>query len=323
MRATPGRRARVHRLQSCAFMKAARIHQYGHSDRIQIEDVVMPAASSTEVLVRIDAAGINPIDWKLREGMVRFARRALPFTLGQDFAGQVIAVGEDVTEIVADEEVYGFANGAYAEYAVVSPDFIGSKPMTIDDVTAAGLPTPGLTALQLVRDHVAPQRGQLVLIQGAAGGVGSIATQLCVAADARVIATASARDAEYLIGLGVAEVIDYHTERFEDRVHGADAVIDLVGGETLERSLDVVQRGGIVVTTVGGLDDVKARALGIRIVQMRMKPSSADLRALARLIDDGIVTPRGTHVVPLDQARDAQDLNQFGRTSEKVVLEVH
>jgi NADPH:quinone reductase-like Zn-dependent oxidoreductase len=304
-------------------MKAARIHEYGHSDRIQIEDVAMPTATSTEVLVRIDAAGINPVDWKIREGLVRFAKRALPFTLGQDFAGQVIAVGEDVTEIVADEEVYGFASGAYAEYAVVSPDAIASKPRTIHDIAAAGLPTPGLTALQLVRDHVAPRRGQVVLIQGAAGGVGSIVTQLCVAADAHVIATASARDREYLIGLGVAEVIDYKSERFEDRVHGADAVIDLVGGETLERSLDVVQRGGIVATIVGKPDEARARSRGIRAVQMWMKRDANDLRELARLVDDGIVTPRGTHVVPLDHAREAQDLNQFGRTSEKVVLEVH
>jgi NADPH:quinone reductase-like Zn-dependent oxidoreductase len=169
-------------------MKAARIHEYGHSDRIKIEDVAMPRASPDEVLVRIDAAGVNPVDWKIREGMLaRRTQRHLPFTLGQDFAGQVIAVGEDVTEFDEDDEVYGFAPGTYAEYAVVAPDMIANKPAFVDDVVAAALPTPGLTALQTVRE-VAPLRDQTILIHGAAGGVGSIATQLVLATGARVIA---------------------------------------------------------------------------------------------------------------------------------------
>jgi NADPH:quinone reductase-like Zn-dependent oxidoreductase len=295
-------------------MKAARIHEYGHSDRIQIDDVLVPAQSSTDVLVRIDAAGVNPVDWKIREGFMakRGAARAFPFTLGQDFAGQVIAVGEDVTGIEADEEVYGFANGAYAEFAVVSPESIANKPITVDDATAAALPTPGLTALQAVR-AIDPQPGQTVLIHGAAGGVGSIATQLCLARGARVLATASSRDADYLRSLGVAEVIDYKTQRFEDFAHDVDAAIDVVGGETQRRTLAILKPTGKLVSTVGLVD----QARGIALV---MKRNPDDLRELARLVDAGTIKPHGTRVLPLEQASAAQDLNQQGKTSDKLVL---
>jgi NADPH:quinone reductase-like Zn-dependent oxidoreductase len=297
-------------------MKAARIHDYGHSDRIQIEDVSMPAQSSTDVLVRIDAAGVNPVDWKIREGyMAKRVPRSLPFTLGQDFAGQVIAVGEDVTDVEADEEVYGFANGAYAEYAVVKPEMIATKPITVDDATAASLPTPGLTALQAVR-AIDPQRGQTILIHGAAGGVGSIATQLCLARGARVLATASSRDADYLSSLGVAQVIDYKTQRFEDFAHDLDAAIDVVGGETQRRTLAILKPTGKLVSTVGLVD----QARGIALVMQR---NADDLCELARLVDDGTIKPHSTRVLPLDQVRVAQDLNQTGDNSDKLILGIH
>jgi len=141
-------------------MKAARIHAYGHSDQVQLEDIAMPSPGAGEVLVRIHAVGINPIDWKIREVLLaKAAPRALPFTLGQDFAGKVISLGEDVAGVEASDTVYGFANGAYAEYAVVSPSMIASRPRTVHYKTAAALPTPGLTALQIVRDAVQAQQG--------------------------------------------------------------------------------------------------------------------------------------------------------------------
>src|SRR5262249_4309576 len=154
--------------------------------------------------------GVNPVDWKIREGLrATTAPRAFPFTVGQDFAGKVISLGEDVRSIEASDTVYGFADGAYAEYAVVSPSMIASKPRTVHDTTAAALPTPGRTALQTVRDAIQPRQGQTILIHGAGGGVGSIATQLCLSRGARVIATAADRDAAYLRELGVGQVIDY------------------------------------------------------------------------------------------------------------------
>jgi NADPH:quinone reductase-like Zn-dependent oxidoreductase len=303
-------------------MKAARIHEYGHSDRIQIEDVAMPTQTSTDILVRIDVAGVNPVDWKIREGLVRFVPRDLPFTLGQDFAGQVIAVGEDVKDIETDEDVYGFASGAYAEYAVVRPDWIANKPITCEDAIAATLPTPGLTALQMVRE-VAPRAGQTVLIHGAAGGVGSIATQLVLDTGARVIATASADDAAYLRSLGVDQMIDYKSQRFDDLVHEIDAVLDLVGGDTLARSYAIIKRGGVLATTLGPIDEARAADREIRTIQIVMQRNSDDLVELARLVDSGTIKPRPPRVLPLDQASSAQDLNQTHRTSDKLVLETH
>ena len=304
-------------------MKAARIHAYGHSDQIRIEDIPQPAQTTDEVLVRIYAAGINPVDWKIREGyMARVVPRHFPFTLGQDICGEALAVGADVIDVDAGDEVYGFADGAYAEYAVVSPAMIASKPRNVDAVTAAGLPTPGLTALQIVTRHIEPKHGQTILIHGAAGGVGSIAVQLCLAQGARVIATASGKDMSHLTELGVEQVIDYKTERFEDSVRDVDAVIDLVGGDTLARSLPVIRSGGLVVTTVGTVDDRELARRRIRGTRIVMQKRRSDLEELARLVDAGVVKPGGGRILPLTEAARAQDLSQTGRTSEKLVLAV-
>ncbi|HEX8112655.1 MAG TPA: NADP-dependent oxidoreductase [Kofleriaceae bacterium] len=304
-------------------MRAVRIHSYGHSDQVQLEDIAVPSPGVGDVLVGIHAVGVNPVDWKIREGLLaKGAPRALPFTLGQDFAGKVISLGESVGGVEASDTVYGFANGAYAEYAVVSPSMIASKPRTVHDTTAAALPTPGLTALQTVRDAIQPREGQTVLIHGAAGGVGSIATQLCLSRSVRVAATSASRDAAYLHGLGVAEIIDYHTERFEDRVKQVDAVIDLVGGDTLARSLAVLRKGGVVATTVGPLDSAELTRRGLRGVHIVMQKNASDLEELARLVDEGIVKPLPVRVMTLAEARAAQDLIQSGSASEKIVLEV-
>jgi NADPH:quinone reductase-like Zn-dependent oxidoreductase len=303
-------------------MKAARIHAYGHSDRIEIEDIAQPAQHSDDVLIRIRAAGINPADWKIREGyMAKATPRSFPFTLGQDFCGDVLAIGADVADVECGDEVYGFANGAYAENAVVLPTMIASKPRTVDDATAASLPTPGLTALQIVA-NVDPRRGQTILIHGAAGSVGSIATQLCIAKGARVVASASSRDASYLTSLGVAQVIDYATTRFEDEVRDVDAVIDLVGGDTLARSFRVIRDGGVLVTAVGSIDAAEAARRKLRATRIVMTMNRSDLEELARLVDAGVVKPRGERLLSLTEAARAQDMVQAGQTSEKLVLSI-
>ncbi len=302
-------------------MKAARIHAYGHSDQIEVEDVTSPTNKADEVLVRIHAAGINPVDWKIREGyMAQVAPRPFPFTLGQDFAGEIVSVGGSVTGFEVGDRVYGFTNGAYAEIAVASPSMIARSPATIDDATAATLPTPGLTALQCVR-IAGVQQFQYVLIHGAAGGVGSIATQLCVASGAHVIATASAKDLQYLRGLGVTRVIDYNVEPFENETRNIDAVIDTVGGDTTRRSFIVTKRGGVVVSTVGPIDKGLAKEAGVVAVRMLMQRNADDLRELAGLIDGGLVKPRSAQVMPLLAAREAQELYESGGAS-KIVLDV-
>ncbi len=300
-------------------MKAARIHAYGHSDQVHVENIPSPDPSSTEVLVRIRAAGINPIDWKIREGYRSAKDRSLPFTLGQDFCGEVLALGADVEGVEAGDEVYGFANGTYAEYAAASPEMFASKPLTVDDVTAAGLPTPGLTALQIVERYLRPTAGQKILIHGAGGAVGSIATQLCIARGAEVIANASGSDAEYLASLGVTRVIDHLTQRFDTELSDVDGVIDVIGGDTFERSLGVVRAGGMIVSTVGGGD---AGGRPVHVVAMWMKKNRADLVTLARLVDQGVITPRHARTVALDDAGKGQDLVQSGHPAAKIVLDV-
>jgi NADPH:quinone reductase-like Zn-dependent oxidoreductase len=300
-------------------MQAARIHEYGHADQLNIENIPQPDLKPNEVLVRISAAGINPVDWKTREGyMAKVAPRKFPFTLGQDFCGAIVALGDNVGGVSEEEDVYGFANGTYAEYVAVSPEMFATKPAYVDDVTSAALPTPGLTALQLVTREVRPTRGQTVLIHGAAGSVGSIATQLCLAAGARVIATASSKDAEYLRSLGVTRVIDYKTERFEDDVRDVDAVIDLVGRDTIARSVGVLREGGILVATVGSIEPAEGKP--IRAQRFLMQPNKADLIELARLVDEGTIKPRPVRTIRLSEARKAQEELEHGGAKEKLVI---
>lgn len=300
-------------------MRAARIHAYGHSDQIHVEEISQPTPGPNEVLVRIHDAGVNPVDWKIREGyMAKAVPRVFPFTLGQDFCGEVLALGKAADDIDIGDVVFGFANGAYADYAVVSPDMIAAKPTKVDEAVAASLPTPGLTALQMVTRHVDPRSGETVVIHGAAGAVGSIATQLCLAKGARVIATASAEDAAYLMSLGVARVIDYRTEQFEDDLLNVDAVIDLVGKDTFARSVGIVRDGGVLISTVGPIEPAKGRA--IRAMHFVMQKNRADLEELGRLVDLGIVKPRGARIVPLSAVSEAQDASQTGHRTQKLVL---
>lgn len=305
-------------------MKAIRIHSYGHSDQTKIEDAPRPTPKQAEVLVRVRAAGVNPIDWKIREGYMKdWIPASFPLTLGQDFAGEVVELGAGVTNFEPGDEVYGFADGAYAEFAVASINEIALKPHSMDFVAAAALPTAALTAYQVVVDIIQPLKDQTILILGAAGGVGSFATQLCKWKDARVIAVASAKDSDYLKKLGIAQLIDYKTERFEEKVKNVDVVVDLIGGDSLTRSFSTVKKtGGLVVTTVGPLDEAQASKQGIRAIQFVMQPKGTELAEITKLVDQGILKPRLSKVLPLTQAKDAQDLNQSGQSHGKIVLEV-
>ena len=297
-------------------MKAIRIHAYGHSDQIHIEEAESPAVGSHDVLLRIRDAGVNPVDWKIREGVLRdFLPTTLPLTLGQDVAGEIVELGTEVFGFRVGDPVFGFASGAYAEYAAAKASEIALKPRRLDFDESAALPTAALTAWQLVMDFAKLVEGQSVLIHGAAGGVGGFAVQLARWRGARVIATASRRDADYLQSLGVERVIDYKTEEFENFVRGADAVIDLVGGDTLDRSYAVVKEGGVIVSTVGPADGVRARA-------MMMRRDGEQLARLADLVDQNILRPRVDQILPLTDAAIAQDLSQTGRTNGKIVLHV-
>ncbi|HXU17912.1 MAG TPA: NADP-dependent oxidoreductase [Terriglobales bacterium] len=304
-------------------MKAIRIHEYGDASTLKLEEIPHLSIADDQILVRIHDAGVNPIDWKIRQGYMRQVRPAtFPITIGQDFAGEVVEVGKAVNQFAVGDNVFGFAQGTYAEYAAAPLCTVAAIPKSIDFATAAALPTAGLTALQIIRDIVAAKSWIRVLIHGAAGGVGSYASQIAKNLGARVIGTATGADIEYLQSLGVSEVIDYKRERFEDKAAEVDAVVDLVGGETLARSYAVVKKGGVLATTVQTVDESAAKRAGIRAVQVVMKRNAADLSELVRLVEKGALKPRLDKTMRLSEARQAQELSETGKTQGKVILKV-
>jgi len=303
-------------------MKAIRIHEYGDADTLKFEEAPSPLMGDEQLLVRVRDAGVNPIDWKIRQGFRKDVPAQFPLTIGQDFAGEVVAVGKLATKFATGERVFGFARGAYAEYVAAPAATAAKMPASMDFATAAALPTAGLTALQIIRDVVNAKPGTTGLIHGAAGGVGSYATQIAIARQGRVIGTATGADIDYLKSLGVAEVIDYTRERFEDKASGVDAVVDLVGGDTLARSYAVVKPGGVLVTTVGVIDEAAAKRAGIRAIHVVMKKNGADLAELAQLVEKGAVKPRVGQTMPLNEAKEAQELSETGKTHGKVILKV-
>src|SRR5689334_16940932 len=231
-------------------MKAIRIHQYGDAATLKLEDVPRMSIADHQLLIRIHDAGVNPIDWKIRQGYMKQAMPAtFPMTIGQDFAGKVVDVGTAVTQFAVGDRVFGFAQGTYAEYAAAPASTVAAIPNSMDFPTAAALPTAGSTALQIIRDVVSAKPGITILIQGAAGGGGSYASQIAKNLGARIIGTATGADIEYLKSLGLDEIVDYKSERFEDKATDVDAVVDLVGGEPLSRSYVVAKKGGVLATT--------------------------------------------------------------------------
>jgi NADPH:quinone reductase-like Zn-dependent oxidoreductase len=304
-------------------MKAVRIHEYGDAGTLRLEEAPRVSISDEEVLARVHSVGVNPVDWKIRQGYLKQAMQpAFPLTIGQDFAGEVVECGKDVKGFRPGDRVFGFAHGAYAEYAAAPQSTVAAMPASMNFPTAAALPTAGCTALQIIRDIVAVRPGMTILIQGAAGGVGSFASQIAQNLGAKVIGTASGDDIDYLKTIGVHDIIDYQKERFEDRVHEVDAVVDLVGGQTLTRSYAVVKKGGVLVTTVQPTDQSAASQAGIRAVQMMMKRNAADLAELATLVEKGVVTPRMAQTMPLSAARQAQELSETGKAHGKLILKV-
>jgi len=304
-------------------MKAIRIHEYGDASTLKLEDVPRLSTADDQVLIRVREAGVNPIDWKIRQGYMKQINPAtFPVTIGQDFAGEVVDASKSGTQFASGDRVFGFAHGTYAEYAVAPASTVAAIPNPVDFATAAALPTAGSTALQIVRDVVDAKTGMSILIHGAAGGVGAYASQIARNLGARVIGTATGADIEYLRSLGIDEVIDYKRERFEDKVAGMDAVVDLVGGETLSRSYAVVRKGGLLATTVQAIDESAAKRAGIRAVQVTMRRNAADLAELARLVEKGALKPRVHKTMSLSQAREAQELSETGKTQGKVILKV-
>lgn len=304
-------------------MKAARVHHWGGSESLQIDEIPVPEPKSNEVLIRVRAAGVNPIDWKAREGYLKQSY-SLPLTLGWDIAGDVAIVGRDVssTDIGVGAAVYGETSGnGFAQFVAMPAANLTPKPVALDYVQAAAVPVVGQTAWQALFDHGGLHAGQKVLIHAAAGGIGSFAVQLAKWKGAYVIGTASADNREFVLGLGADEFIDYRAARFEEVVYDADLVLDNIGGNTLDRSYNAAKPGGIVVTTAGQPSEEKAKARGVRTTRMY-----TDYRErfdeLSRLIDEGHIKVIVSKVFSLDQIRQALDLSQTGHVRGKIVVEI-
>jgi NADPH:quinone reductase-like Zn-dependent oxidoreductase len=307
-------------------MKAIRIHAYGGPEVLVYEDAPRPAPAAGEVLVRVHATALNPVDRSTRTGylqqMVNFE---LPLIPGLDLAGIFEELGPDVTTVSVGDAVYGFSNlmrqGAYAEYARIGMDELAPKPATVDFVTAAAVPLSALAAWQAL-DVAGLRSGQTVLIQGAGGGVGTFAVQFAAAKGAHVIATEDGSKTALLRELGATEVIDYTTTRFEEVARDVDVVLDLVGGEVQARSFAVLKPGGILVTTMGQPDADAASARGVRAGGIMTQGNPAQLREIAGMIDRGAIRPIVSQVFPLAEAREAHMVLDAGKAFGKLVLRV-
>lgn len=308
-------------------MKAVRIHQYGGPEVLSLEEVQRPTPGPDELLIKVHAASVNPADWKIREGYLRqMLPLPLPVTIGWDVSGTVEATGSAVTHFKRGDEVYArldlIKGGAYAEYALASESEAALKPKSVDHIHAAGIPIAGKTAWQALFDTANLRAGQKVLIHAAAGGVGVLAVQFAKAKGAYVIGTASGKNQAFLRELGVDEAIDYEKTRFEDVVRDVDVVLDTLGGEVQERSLKALKKGGALISVVGPPNAEQAAKYGVRAAMFQMHPGSADLVEIARLVDSGRVKTIVDTVLPLTEARRAQELSAHGHARGKIVLKV-
>ena len=307
-------------------MKAIRIDAYGGAENLKYDEVPRPKPQAGEVLIQVYAAGVNPIDWKIREGFFKQALDyPLPVIAGADVAGIVASVGEGVTTLQPGQAVYGTADmalsGAYAEYAVGYADAIAPMPKTLDYTHAASIPIVAMTAWQALFDGAKLQPGQSVLIHGGAGGVGRYAIQLAKWKGARVIATASAANLDEVQKLGADQAIDYAGQPFEQQVKDVDVVLDLVGGETQARSWQIIRPGGVLVSTLGVPESGIPQ--GIRAVSVSLNPRvNSQLQQIAQLIDDGQIKVSVEQIFELAEAATAQEVSQHGHPHGKLVLQV-
>jgi len=270
------------------------------------------------------AVAVNPVDWKIRNGLGEMFGLRLPIVLGCEIAGTIDEIGSDVRDLQVGAAVYGYVslqrNGGYAEFTIAKSDEIAPKPESLDFDNAAAIPVGALTSWQAIFDTANLQNGQRILITGASGGVGSMAVQLAKAKGAFVIATASGKNEEFVRSLGADEFVDYTREKFEERVREVDVVCDTVGGDTLERSFETMRRGGCLVTTVTPPSNEKAANSGIRASMIGVQPSGQQLREINRLIAAGKLKTLVATVLPLAEVRKAHQLSESARTRGKIIL---
>lgn len=308
-------------------MKAIRIHDYGDSETLQYEDAPLPEPGPNDVRIRVHATGVNPVDWKIREGYLQsMLPYSMPLTLGWDVSGVVETLGAEVSGLSIGDAVYSrpdiARDGTYAEYVVVRASELASKPARLSHNQAAAVPLAGLTAWQGLFDHAKLKAGERVLIHAGAGGVGSFAIQFAKWAGAHVIATASGANEALVRELGADEFVDYRTQKFEEVLDKVDVVLDTIGGDTQHRSIALLNEGGRLFSIVGSPDEGKLAAVGASGGTFMVQPSSEQLERIAKLIDTQKVQVLIDSVFPLSEARAAHEKSQTGRAKGKIILEI-
>lgn len=308
-------------------MKAVRIHQYGGREVLSIDDIPVPEIAPDEVLVRVVAASINPVDWKVRAGyLAQMIPHPLPLTLGWDVSGVVERVGAAVTRWQVGDAVFSrpdlARNGTYAEFVAIRAVECARKPRTISHVEAASLPLAGITAWEVLHDAAKVGPGQRVLVHAGSGGVGSLAIQLAKAAGATVIATTSSRNLALVESLGADQVVDYTTTKLADAVEPVDAVFDTLGGEVQEASWSLLKPGGIQVSIISPPQEARAAAAGARGAFVFIGPNAPVLERLAAMVDGGTLRPIVGAEFALDDIVAAHALSESGRAVGKIVLYV-
>ncbi|MGZ4304570.1 MAG: NADP-dependent oxidoreductase [Solirubrobacteraceae bacterium] len=297
-------------------MRAVVIHETGGPEVLRLEEVPPPEPADGQVLVRVHAASVNPVDWKYRRGL---APKPLPAVLGQDVSGTVeishalgYAAGDDVFGIVA--------SGGYAEFATASDAAIAKKPGSVSHEQAAAIPVAGLTAWQALFDRGGLQQGQTALVAGAAGGVGHFAVQFGKHAGARVIGTGSSRNRDFVLGLGADEYVDYTEQDVGKSVSGVDVALDTVGGETTEALVATLRQGGILVTIAAAPPEQLARERQVRAELLIMSPSPEQLARIADLVAAGDIYVEIAHVLPFNEMKRAHELSESGHVRGKLIL---
>lgn len=315
-------------------MKSIQLRETDGVEALHHEDVPRPEPGRDEYLVRAHAAGINPLDWLICRGMLpHLLDTDLPWIPGWDVSGVIESVGANVTEFDAGDAVCGMARlpgagGAFAGYTTMSDDEITAKPDSLSHEEAAAVPMAGQTAFHALYNEGELNTGEDVLVHAAAGGVGHMAVQFASHTGARVIGTASGRNEELLRNLGVDEFVNYREERFEDVLDSVDLVLDAVGGDVLERSIEVVQPGGVVVTLPEPPSQEAVRRyqdetnVDVRFFDVIMDSDPVTLQQVAAHVDAGVVTPRVSDVYPLSEVQDALARSAEGHVRGKLVVKL-
>lgn len=311
-------------------MRAVILTEAGGTENFSIEEIAIPEIKPKEVLVKVHAIAINPVDMKTRKGGAFLAKlqEQTPVILGWDISGEVQAVGEDVSSFKPGDEVFGMVNfpgngRAYAEYVAAPEEHLALKPKNISHEEAVATTLAALTAWQVLVHEAKLSQGQQVLIHAAAGGVGHFAVQIAKHLGAKVIGTASASNKDFLIGLGVDVPVDYKASKFEDQIEQVDVVLDPIGGETTERSLQTLKKGGILVSIVGGVKDHLNSIIeekGITAKNYLVHSSGSDMKQLAELLEKGIIKPHISQRFSFEEIAEAHHQIESGRTRGKIVL---